>query len=533
MISRNAMRVLLLAGFGVTFRLGAASCENLLNAKLPDTTIASAAVVAAGAFAPPQAEPPGLGSVDYKALPAFCRVTGVLKPSTDSDIRFEVWLPVAGWNGRFQGIGNGGFAGSINYNAGLANAVANGYAAASTDTGHEQQDIRAGWALGHPEKIVDFAYRAIHLTAVTGKALTESFYSQAPRHSYFSSCSNGGRQALMEAQRFPGDYDGIVAGAPANDWVDLFSGFIWNAQALNTPGGFIPPAKFSAVEAAVLAACDAQDGVKDGVIDDPRNCHFNPQTLLCQGAETASCLTADQVKTLARIYAGPSDSKGTSIYPGFPPGGESGATGWPGWIAGAALGKSAQYAFGTQFFSNIVFDDAAWDFRTFNFDRDVKLANSKVGAIMNATDTNLQAFQSRGGKLILYHGWSDAAIPAPSTIAYYNRVVDTMGARQADGLVRLFLAPGMQHCAGGPGPNEFGQIAGQAGDALHDINKAVERWVEQGEPPAKLIASKHTSDLNSASNVVRTRPLCAFPQVARYNGTGSTDDAANFRCTKP
>jgi Tannase and feruloyl esterase len=533
MISQNVIRTLILASCIAAIRLDAVTCESLQNIKLPETAITLAATVAAGAFTPPQAEQPGLGAIAYQALPAFCRVTGVLKPSSDSDIRFEVWLPVSAWNGRFQGIGNGGFAGSINYSAGLANAVANGYAAASTDTGHEQQDIRADWALGHPEKITDFAYRAIHLTAVTGKALTESFYSRAPRHSYFSSCSNGGRQALMEAQRFPGDYDGIVAGAPANDWVDLFSGFIWNAQALSTTGGFIPPTKFSAIEAAVLAACDAQDGVTDGVIDDPSKCRFDPQKLICQGAEMASCLTAGQATTLARIYAGPSDSKGTALFPGFPPGGEAGAAGWPGWIAGAAPGKSAQFAFGTQFFSNFLFDDAAWDFHSFDFDRDVKLANSKLGAIMNATEANLKPFQSRGGKLILYHGWSDAAIPVPSTIGYYNRVVEIMGARQADDFVRLFLAPGMQHCAGGPGPNEFGQIAGKAGDAEHDINKAVERWVEEGEAPRKLIASKHKSDLNSASEVLRTRPLCAFPLVARHKGIGSTNDAANFACTKP
>jgi len=533
MTSQNVLRALLLASFVAIVQLDAASCESLLNTQLSATTITAAAVVAAGAFTLPQTEPPGPGATAYKALPAFCRVTGVLKPSNDSDIRFEVWLPVSGWNGRFQGIGNGGFAGSINYTAGLANAVANGYAAASTDTGHEAQDVRASWALGHPEKITDFGYRAIHLTAITGKALTKFFYRQTPRHSYFSSCSNGGRQALMEAQRFPEDYDGIIAGAPANDWVNLFAGFIWNAQALSARDGFIPPVKFSAIEAAVLAACDAQDGVKDGEIDDPRKCHFDPQKLICQGTETASCLMAAQAKTLAGIYSGPSDSKGTPLYPGFPPGGESGAAGWPGWIAGAAPGRSAQFAFGTQFFSNFVFNNAAWDFRSFNFDRDVKVANGTIGSVMNATDPNLQAFQSRGGKLILYHGWSDAAIPAPSSIAYYNRVVGTMGSRQADGFIRLFLAPGMQHCAGGPGPNEFGQIAGKAGDAQHDINKAVERWVEQGEAPQKLIASKHKSDVNSASEVIRTRPLCAFPQVARYAGSGSTDDAANFACIRP
>ncbi len=531
MTHRNLLIALLLGSVASSLRLQAASCESLAKTQLAQTSITLAQVVASGAFLPPQTDPRGAAAAPYKSLPEFCRVTGILKPSSDSEIRFEAWMPVAGWNGRFQGIGNGGFAGSINYGD-LSSAIANGYAAASTDTGHEQQDIRASWALGHPEKVTDFAYRAIHLTALTGKALTDAFYGQRPQHSYFSSCSNGGRQALMEAQRFPADYDGIVAGAPANDWVDLFSGFIWNAQALSDSAGFIPAAKFTAIEGAVLASCDELDGVKDGVIEDPRKCHFDPSKLICHGAESASCLTAPQAKTLAQIYSGPKDSAGKPLFPGFPPGGEGGPLGWPGWIAGESFGRSAQYAFGTQFFSNLVFNNAAWDFKTFNFDRDVTAAKEKISKVIDATDPNLKAFQDRGGKLILYHGWSDAAIPAPSSIAYYNRVVETLGSKRADGFTRLFLVPGMQHCAGGPGPNAFGQTAGKLGDPEHDVKKAVERWVEQGVAPEKIIAAKHKSDVNLSSEVIRTRPLCPFPQVAHYKGSGSTDDAANFTCSK-
>jgi len=287
-----------------------ATCESLAQIQLPNTTITSARPVAAGAFTPPKGETGLSGPPTYTHLPAFCQVAGVIKPSADSDIRFEVWRPAAGWNGRFQGIGNGGFAGSIDYSGGLANAIANGYAAASTDTGHTQNGIDAKWALDHPEKIIDFGYRAIHATTENGKAIVRAFYGEAPKYSYFSSCSNGGRQALMEAQRFPADYDGIVAGAPANEWTHLFAGFIWNAQALSEPGGYIPSAKFNAIETAALAACDTLDGVQDGVIDDPRKCHFDPATLLCLGDDSPSCLTAPQVRTLQRIYSGPKDSKG-------------------------------------------------------------------------------------------------------------------------------------------------------------------------------------------------------------------------------
>jgi len=471
------------------------------------------------------------GAPSYKNLPAFCRVAGVIKPSSDSVIQFEVWMPSSGWNGRFQGVGNGGFAGSINY-VGLRDEVAAGYAAASTDTGHEQGDINAQWALDHPEKIIDFGYRAIHETAEKGKAMVRAFYGDAPKHSYFNSCSNGGRQALMEAQRYPADYDGIIAGAPANQWTHLFADFIWNSQALGEPGAYIPAAKLPAIEAATLEACDALDGVKDGVIDNPAKCHFDPARLLCKGEESASCLTAPQVKALERIYSGAKDSKGNQLYPGFPVGGATGFSGWPIWILGTAPEKSGHFAFGTQFYSNMVFDNASWDYHTFNFDKDLKTADAKAGKIMNSADPNLKAFENRKGKLILYHGWSDAAIPAPATIQYYDNVVAAMGRQQADSFVRLFLAPGMHHCGAGPGPNNFGQAGGTPRDAEHDITKALEHWVEDGVAPERIIATKYKTDSNPASEVIRTRPLCAYPQVARYKGSGSTDDAANFVCAK-
>jgi Tannase and feruloyl esterase len=503
--------------------VAAQTCEKLADLKLPDTTITAATPVDAGTFTPPSGS-----AAPYKELPAFCRVTGAIKPTSDSDIKFEVWMPNAGWNGKLQGVGNGGFAGSISY-AQLAGPVARGYAAASTDTGHTGGDAK--WALGHREKIVDYGYRAVHEMTAKAKLIIHAFYGDGPKRSYFASCSNGGRQALMEAQRYPNDYDGIIAGAPANQFTHILSGFAWNLQAtLNDPADYIPSSKLKAIEAAALAACDARDGVSDGVIDDPTQCRFDPSALLCKGAESDECLTEKQVAALKEIYSGPRTPKGERIIPGFVPGGETGPGGWSAWITGAAPNRGLQFFFATQAFANMVYDDPAWDFKTFSLVRDTRLADEKLASILNATDPNLRAFNTHGGKLILYHGWSDAALPPVNTIDYYRSVVATGGPRQANSFIRLFMVPGMQHCGGGPGPNSFGAIvtSGQS-DAQHDMSAAIERWVEEGVAPDRIIASKRTNPDPKAAPT-RTRPLCPYPKVARYKGSGSTDDAANFAC---
>lgn len=506
--------LLLLASLPAT----AATCESLAPTRLPNTTITLAQTVAAGEFKPPVVSHGAPGSVPFANLPAFCRVAGTIKPTADSNIQFEVWMPASGWNGKFQGIGNGGFAGSISY-PGLANSLARGYAAASTDTGHTGGD--AAWALGHREKIIDFGYRAIHEMTEKAKGIVAAFYGSGPRRSYFSSCSNGGRQALMEAQRYPADYDGIISGAPANYWTHLAIGFVWNAQAMQDPASYIPAGKMRAIEAAALAACDARDGVKDSVIDEPPKCRFDPQALLCQGPESDSCLTQPQLTALKKIYSGPRDSKGQLLFPGYPPGAETGGGGWAGWITGLAPGKGLQMFFSTQFFQNMVFDNPGWDYKTFHFDKDVRTTDEKMGPVLNATDPNLGPFQARGGKLILYHGWNDAAIAAGNTINYYNDVVAKLGDRKASGFVRLYMVPGMQHCTGGPGPNNFGQWgAGVVADPQHDMSLALERWVEEHVAPGSIIATGGS----------RTRPLCPYPQTAQWKGTGSTDDAANFVC---
>ncbi len=482
--------------------LAAATCESLVKLVLPNATVTLAQTVAAGTFAPPKGQP-------IRDLPSFCRVTGDIHPvAEESLMAFEVWIPSSGWNGKFYGIGNGGYAGSIGYGA-LANAVRHGDAAASTDTGHTATtgEPNASWALGHPQKIIDFGYRAIHETAVKGKAIAAAFYGSAVRHAYFNSCSNGGRQALMEAQRYPEDYDGIVAGAPANYWTHLLTEAMWDVQALSQPGSYIPAAKLPAIADAVVAACDALDGVKDGVIDDPSQCHFDVSTLLCKGAESDACLNAPQVEALRKLYAGP----GPRIFPGHAMGGESGPGGWAAWVTGPAPGKSLGFEFGTQFFKNMVYQDAAWDYHTFDLQRDAKKADEKMAHDLNADDADLKLFAHRGGKLILYHGWSDPAISPYNTVDYYNRVAAKLKAKETASSVRLYMAPGMQHCGGGPGPNTF------------DMNQPIETWVEQGVPPGPIVATRPG----------RSRPLCPYPEVARWKGSGSTDDAANFSCVLP
>jgi TonB family protein len=504
----------------------AATCESLATLKLADTTITSAQPVAAGAFTPPGAT---ALPASTKSLPAFCRVTATIKPAKDSDIKIEVWMPLTGWNGKYRGQGNGGFAGQIIYPS-MAVAVAAGYATASTDTGHAGTGIDASWALGHPDKIVDFGWRAIHEMTVKAKAIIQAFYGEPAKRSYFSACSNGGRQGLMEAQRFPADYDGIIAGAPANYWTKVFATFIWDIQAMQSdPASYITAQKIPAIGQAVAAACDANDGVKDGVLNDPRTCHFDPKVLLCKAGDADTCLTAPQVAALKKIYDGPVDSKGKQMFPGFLPGGEEGPGGWLTWI-GQSPGKDLQTVFASGFYKNMISTKDPVDVKTVNVETAVKLADDQQGQTFNAVDPNLKPFMARGGKLIVYHGWSDAALPPLGAINYYNSVEATLGASTAASFMRLYMVPGMQHCQGGPGADSFGQFA-PAGDAQHDLYQALEQWVEKGTAPDKLIATKYLND-DRAKGVKLTRPLCAFPQSLKYKGAGDTDDAASFACVQ-
>lgn len=509
------------------------ACESLGSLKLQDTIITTAAFVAAGEFDIPAGSMERSNSSVFKSAPAFCRVRAEIKPTQDSDIKIEVWMPASGWNGKYVSHGNGGFAGNIIYSS-LANGVKHGYALASTDTGHSGSPTDASWALNHPEKIKDFGYRAIHEMTVKAKAIIHAYYGKAPQHSYFSSCSNGGREGLMEAQRFPDDYDGIIAGAPANYFTHLLAAAAWNMQAIQSnTESYISPAKIPAVNDAVLTACDAQDGVRDGIVNDPRQCHFDPAILLCKNGDN-SCLTAPQVEALKKIYAGPKSSKGEQIFPGLVPGGENGFGGWPLWVTGSAPGKSLDAAFGNNFFANMIFDDPAWDFKTFDFDREVKITDDKQAANLNATDPDLKNFKDRGSKLIMYHGWSDAAISPLNTIDYFNRVEKAMGGRNVNAFLRLYMAPGMQHCGGGPGADGFGvyESSTEPAGPQHSMFSALEQWVEKGVAPERIIARKLNDPLDPTKGIKMTRPLCPFPQVAKYKGSGDTNDEANFVCAE-
>jgi hypothetical protein len=508
------------------------NCEKLAKLRLPKVQITSARMVAAGAFTPPENLSPWLRGEPgfYTKLPPFCRVMAVARPSPDSDIKIEVWLPPSGWTGRFQGQGNGGFAGEIDYHL-MGQAIDEGYATAGTDTGHAASGTDAKWAQGHREKIVDFGYRAIHEMTQVGQAMTAAFYGERPQHSYFASSSNGGRQALMEAQRFPADYDGIMAGAPANFWTHLLASALFGEQATTLdPASYIPASKLPAIAAAVNTACDAPDGVVDGILNDPRECHFEPSSLVCQSNESDKCLTAAQATALKKLYAGAHDSHGKEIYPGLLPGAELGDGGWKPWVTGEEQGKSLMFAFGTGYFANMVYGTADWNYKTANFDQAVKAADSKTASILNATDPKLKRFQTRGGKLILYHGWNDPAISPLNSINYYQQVVGAMGQPAVDSFVRLYMVPGMQHCFQGPGTDSFGEPGTTVSkDPQHNMQLALERWVEKGVAPGVIVATRHLDD-DASKGVQMTRPLCPYPQESKYRGSGDTSQAGSFEC---
>ncbi len=479
--------------------LAAMACEDLAGLSVPDTTITLVESVPAEA-----------------GLPAYCKVAGFV----DTEINFEVWMPVAeSWNGKFNGVGNGGLAGFINYDA-MVPALARGYATASTDTGHVGDPTKvvppvplfdASWALNEAtgelnwERLVNFGHAGTHKMTVAAKAIVAAYYGQEPEYSYFTGCSGGGQQGLAEVQRYPDDYDGVVTGAPAN-----FPMYMW-------PGEFYPAVlvkdmdidaligKLGLIEAAALAECDALDGVEDGLLEDPRRCDFNPATIQCEeGDDPATCLTGEQVDVVQKIYAGLYDPfpPEKQIWPGFEPSSESG---WPGHLR--------PFAIQVGYFKYMVFKDPDWDWTTFDFaiDYDAWMgAAALLGPELNATDRDLKAFQDQGGKMIMYHGWIDQNIAPRNSINYYESVKRK---GQVEDSFRLFMVPGMGHCGGGPGPNTF--------DALG----ALEQWVEEGMAPDRIIGTNPDTGM--------TRPLCPYPSVSVYSGEGSTDDADSFVCQEP
>jgi feruloyl esterase len=488
----------------------APSCSELSqNLKLRHTTITLAAEVPAGAFKPAGGGGvPGGPPANFAALPAFCRIAGTIQPTPDSDIRFEVWLPLSGWNGKFVGGGNGVWAGSIAYGD-MVTPLAHGYATAASDVGHQGSPMDGTFFAGHPEKLTDFGHRAVHETAVAAKAIISAFYGNAPTRSLYVSCSTGGRIGLMEAYRYPEDYDGISAMAPANPMVPLMVSSLWTGAAtMKDPASGIPPVKFALVHQAALEACDANDGVKDGIITNPPACHFDPGVLECKAGDAADCLTGPQVTALRAIYAGPRNPRtGKQIFPGFSVGSEA-------QVAVLTMGKEP-FPVATSFFRGSVFNDSSWDFLSFDYDHDVDRAMAYGSDAIDVPPTGLARFFAGNRKLLLSHGWADGLIPPQSTINFYQALVQDIGQRRAGQDVRLFMVPGMGHCGGGSGPSNI------------DMLGAIDQWVQTGNAPEQLVAS------NPPGRPVRTRPLCPHPKVAAYIGHGDTDEAQNFRCETP
>ena len=514
--------------------MAATPCEGLKAISLPNTTITTAEFVQEGVYTPPRPPAPARGAAPAAApqrgargatpatppapiiAPAHCKVVAVLKPSSDSLINMELWLPPTDkWNGKFQAVGNGGWAGSIQglggANPPMVAALRAGYATAGNDTGH--QEGNGQFTLGHPEKVIDFAYRAMHEMTVQSKMLIKTFYDQTPRLSYYNGCSTGGRQGLMAAQRYPEDFDAILAGAPANDHLYLHAGDMARmVETFKDPEGLIPQAKQTLLAKAVMNACDANDGVTDSLITNPMACKFNPAVLQCKSGDAPDCLTTKQVATAQRLYTAAKNSKGELIFPGYAYGGEAAYNIMRGSPAPgtdiAANPVPGDLQLGT--FRYLAHQDPNWDWKTFNIDTDTALAK-KMGGIIDSVDTDMSKFKARGGKLLMYHGWADPAIPSEHTVVYYNNVLKKMGKNQ-NNWMELFMVPGMGHCSGGAGPNQI------------DWMGALETWREKGDTPTSIIGK------GKIGETPMTRPLCPHPQVATYKGNGDTNDAANFAC---
>ena len=482
----------------------AATCADLAQLTLPTTTITTAVLVPAGTFKPPTAV--GANAALYVRLPEFCRVAATLRPSADSDIKIEVWLPTQ-WNGKFQAVGNNFWGGVILYSS-MAFALGEGYATAGTDTGHVGNN--AAFAVGHPEKVIDLGYRSVHEMTVQAKALINSFYGRAQQFSIWNGCSQGGRQGITAAVRYPSDFDGVIAGAPAVNWMNLHAGRMAANRAANrTEASTIPQDKYVLVHTAALDACDSNDGVKDGLIENPLACRFDPKVLQCKDSAGVNCLAAAQVESARALYAPVRDPKtGQQVLPGLVPGSE------PTWGIAAARRPVAT---ALDAFKYIVFENPNWDPAMFNAATDIeRTLRADRDDVLNSSSTDLEAFFDRGGKLLMYHGWSDTQVTPLNSVDYFQKVVARFGPQAAGASIQLYMAPGMNHCNGGAGPDVFNKVA------------ALEQWMSTGMAPEKIVASHFTN-----STIDRTRPLCTFGRIAKWTGSGSSDDAWNFSCVVP
>ncbi len=506
----NRIRFILIAAIGFVFfvaPVAAASCESVASLALSEGKITSATLVAAGAFTPPggtlMGGPGGLAA--FKAAPTFCRVTATLTPTPDSDIKIEVWMPVENWNGKLVGIGNGVWAGSIGYSA-LAEPLGRGYATVATDTGHVGSGMDAKFAIGHKEKLIDFGFRAVHEMTVKAKYIISAYYGRKEQRSLWVSCSTGGRQGLMEGYRYPEDYDGISSMAPANPWVGLMIGELWTGYAvMKDDARRLTGPQMAAVNRAVISQCDGKDGLKDGISNDPEQCSFDPGILQCKEGVGEECLTEPQVAALRDIYAGAKNPRtGEQIFTGFPPGSEQ-------QLMALVSGKEP-FPVATSYFRDIVFNNQQWDYRSYDYDKDVAASLEAGSEILDVPSDGLTGLFEGGGKLLLSHGWADGLIPASNTVAFYRSMTANMDPERAVDSVRLFILPGVGHCGGGGAPS------------VTDMLSTIDQWVEMGKAPDRIIAS------NPPSQRPMTRPVCRYPQIAEYDGSGSTDDAANFQC---
>jgi hypothetical protein len=496
----------------------AKDCADLAGLKLGGK-VTSATLVPAGTFQQPAGPgaPPGVGGGSYKDVPAFCRVQATLTPTPDSDIKVEVWLPESGWNGKFVAVGNGIWAGQLSYSA-MAGPLRQGYAVATTDTGHAGSGLDARWAVGHPEKLVDFGYRAVHLMALAGKQAIAEYYGSGPRLSYWDSCSTGGRQGLMAAHRYPADFDAISSMAPANPMTGLMVQSMWAGwQTKRWDGAALPPAKLAVVHAAAVKACDAIDGVTDGLIGQPLQCRFDPATIQCTGEDNGSCLTAPQLAAMRNIYGGVRGPDGKQIAPGWPVGSEM--------QLALLLGGNEPFPVATSYFRDLVYaGQPGWDWQVGDYAQELADARGFGAEMLDVPTTGLGPFFARGGKLLLSHGWTDGLIPATNTLAFYHGLYNAIPLEAAQTQLRLFMVPGMDHCGGGEGPSQIDTLA------------AIDAWATTGAAPDRVLATRPASAGGppgappAPQREPMSRPLCPWPMVARYDGDGDPNAAENFSC---
>ena len=515
-------------------------CAQLATIGLKDVEIVGAHLETGGPVT--GASMPSLSAVSTTAgppitgLPAFCRVIGRIHPEPKSDIGFEVWLPRDGWTGRLTGAGSPGAAGSILYYM-LTAAVRGGQAGVSNDGGHHGDVEDTSWAPGHPERLRDFGWRATHLSAIAAKALVARYYGKPADHAYFLGISNGGRQALVEASRFPEDYDGIMAGAPVPDWTGTRMAQLWPQQVQSFPGASIRPAQAKVLQAEVLRQCDQLDGQHDGLVDDPRRCHVDTAKLACGNAALPDCFTPAQIAALDSIYAGRRDKQGQWVAVPYLPAGSEISDPLFGWDRILfTQGEAADQARGDQPVQTLDGQTVA-TIGKFNFDRDPAQYRSASAAGGFDPTPDLRRFFARGGKLIIWHGWADTAIPPQMAIEYYEKVRHISGARSATSL-RLFMIPGMQHGFGGKGADLFGGMMAPPKNAVpeSDMAAALQAWVETGRSPDSVVGKRHSAGATESgappARSPRERLLCAYPNRAVLKPGSDPDKGSSYSCAK-